>query len=373
MAYSVPSPGDFIRDELKSRGWTQADLARIIDRPLPTVNEIIGGKRAVMPEMAVALGMAFGNDAQLWMSREATYRLSFADTGSDEVRRRAHLYEIAPIKEMEKRGWIRPTDNIDELERELKRFFGVETLDQDPIISAATRKSDSDEDLTASQRAWCFRIRQLAKSLAAPAYNPDALGSCKKQLRTLAAYPQEAHKLSDVLRRFGIRFVVAEPLAGTKVDGVAMWLDKESPVIGMSLRYDRIDSFWFTLCHELSHIEHRDDAPLDVDLTDRMEGVTVVRSATERRANTEAADLLVPKKELDSFILRVGPLYSKDKIVRFAHRVKMHPGVIVGQLQRRDEIGYHANREMLAKIRSFVISATITDGWGHILDPRSIG
>jgi HTH-type transcriptional regulator/antitoxin HigA len=139
----------------------------------------------------------------------------------------------------------------------------------------------------------------------------------------------------------------------------------------MSLRYDRNDSFWFTLCHELAHIEHRDESPLDADLTDKMEGITVVRHEMERRANEEASDTLVPKNEIDSFVVRVGPLYSKDKIVKFAYRIKMHPGIIVGQLQRRHEIGYSANREMLSKIRNFVISASLTDGWGHTLDQGS--
>jgi HTH-type transcriptional regulator/antitoxin HigA len=91
----------------------------------------------------------------------------------------------------------------------------------------------------------------------------------------------------------------------------------------------------------------------------------------ERRANDDAADALIPRAEMESFIRRVGPLYSKDKIIKFAHRIKMHPGVIVGQLQRRSEIGYSANREMLAKIRGFVVSACVTDGWGHTIDQRS--
>ena len=36
----VFSPGEFIRDELEERGWTQSDLATILDRPLAAVNQI---------------------------------------------------------------------------------------------------------------------------------------------------------------------------------------------------------------------------------------------------------------------------------------------------------------------------------------------
>lgn len=63
-------PGEYIRDELDARGWTQADLAAIMERPLPTVNQIISGKKAITPETAIELGQAFGTSPELWMNLE---------------------------------------------------------------------------------------------------------------------------------------------------------------------------------------------------------------------------------------------------------------------------------------------------------------
>lgn len=365
------SPGDFIRDELEARGWTQADLARVLDRPLPTVNRILNGKHAVLPEMAIALSMAFGNEAQEWMARESAYRLSLADSGAEEVKKRARLYEVAPVKDMEKRQWIRTTKDSKSLEKELKHFFSVETLDKEPKIVAAMRRSNPNaSDISASQRAWCFRVRQLGSSLLAGRYDESKMDNCSAALRKIAAYPQEVHKVPQTLARFGIRFAIVEPLPGCKADGVALWHD-DAPIIGMSVRYDRIDNFWFTLFHELSHIIHRDKPHLDVH-EQSAEQFLELKSDIELRADNDAAQSLIPKKELDSFVLRVGPRYSKDRIIRFAHRIKMHPGVIVGQLQKRGEIGWNANREMLSKIRHIVLPASTVDGWGHTIDPRSL-
>jgi hypothetical protein len=39
-------PGEFIREELEARGWTQSDLAKILGRPLQAINEIVNGKEA---------------------------------------------------------------------------------------------------------------------------------------------------------------------------------------------------------------------------------------------------------------------------------------------------------------------------------------
>lgn len=364
-------PGKYIREEMKAKGWTQDDLARVLGRPLPTINRILNGKHAILPEMAVALGKAFTVAPEVWLSRESIYRLSLTTNSADEVQHRARLYELAPIKEMEKRGWIKPVDDAEVLNSELKNFFGVSSLDDETLQAhAVMRRTHTKEPLTTSQRAWCYRVRQMARSCLVADFRADNLDACKRQLRKLATYPQEAHKVSQCLADFGIRFVIVEPLTGTKVDGVAMWLDHSSPVVGISLRYNRIDSFWHTLCHELSHIIHRDEAPLDSDLTDQMEGVEVVKSEMERRADKEAAEMLVPFRELKSFILRVSPLYSKDRIVRFAHRIKIHPGIIVGQLQHRGEIGYRTNREMLIKIRDYITSVAVTDGWGFSIGPE---
>lgn len=365
------TPGEYIRDELKARGWTQDDLARVLERPLPTVNEIIQAKRAIMPEMAKALGSAFGNSPEVWMERETNFRLSLVeDKGMDAVRKRSRLFELAPVKDLQKRGWIRATDDPDIIEQDIKALFEIQNLDDEPELTAVMRKTDPLSSLTPSQRSWCFRVRQLARYIAVSEYREDRLPQCSRELRKLAAFSKEVKKVPDILARYGIRFVVVEPLPGSKLDGMATWLDRDKPVIGMSLRFDRIDGFWHTLCHELKHIENRDELSVDESVSDPGDIQLRVKPEMERRADEGAASMLIDPDELKSFILRVGPLYSKERINQFANRLKIHPGIIVGQLQHRCEIGYHANREMLVKVRQSLTPVALTDGWGHSVDER---
>lgn len=362
---NIPPPGELIREEMKARGWTQDDLARILGRPLPTINRILLGKHAILPEMAVALGAAFNVAPEVWMSREAAYRLSLTTEGGLDVRNRARLYDLAPIKEMQKRGWIKKVDDVQSLECELRTFFGVPSLEQPIEFPVALRTASQAKPLSPSQRAWCFRARQLANSLLVKHFAADRLGVARKTLRKLAAYRSEACHVPEVLSEFGIRFVVVECLSSAKIDGAAFWID-ESPVIALSLRYDRHDYFWFTLIHEFMHIVNNDSS-VDDDLGREGHVPTSLKDDSERRADNEAADLLVTGADLESFIHRIGPLYSKDRIIRFAHSVKMHPSVIVGQLQYRGEIGWDSHRDLLTKIRDNVIDTALTDGWGRIV------
>ena len=86
-------PGDFIREELEARGWTQGDLARFIGRPLQTVNAIVNAKKEITPETAVALGAAFGTSAELWLRLETTYRLAQAGDPDPAIKSRVQEHE----------------------------------------------------------------------------------------------------------------------------------------------------------------------------------------------------------------------------------------------------------------------------------------
>jgi len=368
MSNRIPAevfpPGEFIRDELEARGWTQEDLAKITGRPQSAVNLIINDKRGITPETALLLSGAFGTSPEYWLNLDAAYKLSQINdpVPVEEIRQRAILFEASPVKEMERRGWIPKTGSVVELRNALDAFYSDVNIDD---FKVAARASTEQGQLSPEQLAWCVRALNLAKTIPAQPYKRQNIEACKKSLRALAAFPESASKVGEVLASFGIRFVVIEHLTGTKIDGAALWLgnDWDKPVIALSIRFDRIDSYWHTLCHELSHIEHQDFAAvIDIDLlgNDR-KNLDVI--PMENRANEEAADTLIPRAKLDSFILRIRPFFSKASIIRFANANKIHPGIVAGQLHYRLK-NWQANREMLVKIRDIVTSRVVTDGWG---------
>ena len=88
-AAEVFPPGEFIREKLEARGWTQNDLAEILGRPLAAVNQILQGKRAITPRTARELAAAFGTSAELWLNLETAYRLSLAGEPDPKIRKRA--------------------------------------------------------------------------------------------------------------------------------------------------------------------------------------------------------------------------------------------------------------------------------------------
>lgn len=367
-------PGEFIREELEERGWTQTHLAEIMGRPSATISQIITGKKSVTPETARELASTFGTSAELWLNLQSAFDLSKVGPPDESIRDRAKIFEIAPVKEMERRGWIAPCESIEELTSELEKFYDTKSLDEiSQLRMAAKISAQNGSVLTPEQRAWCQRVLQLAKAVPAERYSEKAYASGIDELRGLAAHPEQVNKIPRVLAQMGIRFVVVEHLQKTKIDGAALWLGEgwDKPVIALSMRYDRIDSFWHTLFHECSHIKHKDQYALDVDLVgaDRCLSNESL-SEVENRANTEAAEMLIPRDKLQSFILRTRPFYSSERLIQFAHLIKIHPGIIAGQLQFKKEIDWSHHRKMLVKVKDLLISGALTDGWGTIISTR---
>lgn len=367
MAERIPAevfpPGEFLRDELEARGWTQAEFAEILGRPPRLVSEVLNGKRSITPQTAMEISAALGTSAALWLNLESSYQLSRSDPAAARIARVAKLRERFPVREMMKRGWIEPSGDVEILETRVKQFFAIENVDDEPQLAHAARKGGEPEnydELSPVQKAWLFRVKQIASTIQAPNYSESRLRESLPKLASLMSAAEEVRHVPEVLNACGVRFVVVEPFPGSKIDGVCFWLDAKKPVIGLSLRFDRIDNFWFVLRHELEHVL-RKHAFLDSELE---QAETSATSDQENLANVAAADFCVPQAKLENFVARVHPLYSERKVIGFAKVLGVHPGLVVGQLQRK--LGrYNFLRSHLVRVRDIVAQSALTDGYGR--------
>jgi HTH-type transcriptional regulator / antitoxin HigA len=359
-------PGEFLRDELDERGWTQAEFAEIINRPYQLVNEIIAGKRSITPETAKELGAALGTSAEFWMNLDSTYQLWKSAPVSPRVAHQANMRSKYAVREMIRRAWIQPSEDPQVLESRLLRYFEVPSLDIQPKLAFAAKRSGVAEELSPIECAWLYRVKHIAETLPAPQYSKKSLTSALTQLADLREVPEEIGQVPPLLAKCGVRLVIVEPLPSSKIDGVCLWLDS-SPVIGLSLRFDRIDNFWFVLRHEIEHVlnEHGKDSPIVDSELDVVPMEPENESAEEKVANLAAAEFCVPQQELYDFIARVGPLFSRKRVLAFARNLRLHPGLVVGQLQRQLH-RYDLFRPMLVPIRVIITPVAMTDGYGYV-------
>jgi HTH-type transcriptional regulator / antitoxin HigA len=356
-------PGEYLDDELKARGWSQSEFADIIGRTPSVVSQLISGKRVITPELAKEIGAAFGTGPEVWMNLESAYRLGTSEPAPSRIERRARLTTRGPVREMILRKWINDSDNVDVLETAVLRHYRIERLEDRAALAFAAKQTVYGKTLTGAQEAWLMRVKNIADTMPAPLYSDGKLRRALEQMRSLLSAPDEVRHVPGLLNEAGVRFVIVEQLPGLKIDGVCFWLDDNKPVIGMSMRFDRIDNFWFVLRHEIEHVLNRDGTVLDIDL----EGTTAELPEEEVLANEAAADFCVPPHEMRDFMDRKGPLYNEDKIRRFARSIQLHPGLVAGQLRHR--LGRHdLFGSLLAKVRPAILGTALVDGFGYTLE-----
>jgi HTH-type transcriptional regulator / antitoxin HigA len=352
----IVHPGVFIKEEMEERGWSQRDLAFILGCSAQVLNPILNGKRGISPEMAKALGEAFDVPAEFFANLQQAYDLAQARSPDPSVAVRRKLQTTYPVREMIKRGWIEQSDAA-MLEIQLTRFFN------DSDFAHAAKKTPG--DITPAQRAWLYRVRQIAASITVPKYSEKVLrDTVEHKLPGLLYAPDEARHVPQLMTECGIKFVLVEKLPNAKIDGVCFWLDGV-PVIGMSLQHDRIDNFWFVLRHEIEHVLNQHGKGKDTGIVDAdLDAVAVSISDEETVANAAAADFCAPSERLDEWLLRKSPYYYEKDVLGLSRRLERHPGLVVGQIRRKLN-RYDYLTRYLVKIRHYVLPNSMADGWGQ--------
>lgn len=360
------TPGQLLIDLIEKRGWTRRFLSMILESDETGINKLIADKRPVSAELAIKLEEVFGVPARVFLDLQAKFDLAVArivakpDPGRAA---RASIFGELPLAEMVQRGWLRTNSAKDlvEVEESLCSFFGVDSLTEIEVLSHAAKKTDAGDPVTPSQLAWLYRVKQIAKEVLAPAYSESRARAALPKLKSFLSAPEEACHVPRLLLDCGIRLVIVEGLKSSKIDGVCLWLDEKSPVIGLTMRFDRMDNFWFVLRHELEHILQRHgltNPKLDVDIGS---GTSIAEE--EKIANEAASEFCAPKAKIESFIARKAPIFPERDFLGLAKILGVHPSLVAGQIQFKTE-RFDLFRTHLAKIRDHVLPSAIVDGWG---------
>lgn len=351
----VSPPGDTLRDLMVERALTQAELSRRLGRPTQAVNEIVAGKKWITEDTALELERVLQVPAQFWLAREARYREHLArKRAADGYKADVPWLKTFPIKAMQEAGAL-PSGRLtasfcEELVEPLLRFFGVASQkgwaeEYDQLQAQFRRAKPGKQTNVAAITAWLRMGELQAAKLQTADYNGHALEAALPAMRALTMAPTNtiAEALVQHCARVGVALVFVPALPATHVSGVARWVAGK-PLIQLSLLGKWNDGFWFSFFHEVAHVLKHPNRAIYLD--DAASGDTV-ESPEESEANRFATDVLVPRAQQRA--LDALPL-DRNSIETFARQLKLHPGIVVGQLQHRRRIGFgHALTKLKAR------------------------
>jgi HTH-type transcriptional regulator/antitoxin HigA len=324
-----PNPIEAIRFRMEQGGLSPRDLIPFMGSRAK-VSEVLSGKRPLTMQMARALHANLGIPADVLLQQPGGELPSVLE-GID--------WQRFPLAEMAKRGWIAKRPNLkshaEEIIRDLIRRAGGEHM----LPAALYRKNDQ---MRANAKmdpyalmAWCWEV--LARANARPLPTAYKSGMVDLEfLRRVArlSWSEEGPWLAqEFLAKHGIHLIWVEHLPRTHLDGAALQLADGTPVIGLTLRYDRLDNFWFCLLHELAHIGRHMDGKYEIFIDDLslrdVEGVR--RDPQEDEADKWAVEALIPDAEWQTSRVKDHP--SPIAVVELAQRLGIHPAIVAGRVR----------------------------------------
>lgn len=244
------------------------------------------------------------------------------------------IFDLLPKSELLDRGWIKSKNDISSLVSFYNDF-------NDTSSFSLFRKSENANDTLIS--LWISKIKEAAIAEVISSDTPKFIEIDRSFIKNLAQSSVSEDNIKDIKQHLaarGIILIYLKSLPGMKLDGVVFNLCSGNPVIGMSLRFPRLDYFWFTLIHELAHIVLHKKL-LDTPILDDID-------AKENSSIEIEANRLTHSTFVDRALWRnCEPKYNKseESIKRFARTVNIHPTIIAGMIRR--ESGDYASYSKL--------------------------
>ena len=319
-----------LRFRMEQAGLAARDLIPFIGSRAK-VSEVLSGKRPLTMQMARALHSNLGIPADVLLQQPGAELRSALD-GID--------WKRFPLAEMAKRGWINKQPNLSEHAEEVMLVLIRRAGGEDALPVALYRKNDHARANAKTDpyalKAWCWEGLARANANRLPAaYKAGTID--RKFLRKVArlSWSAEGPKLArEFLAKHGIHLVCLEHLPRTYLDGAALQLADGTPVIGLTLRYDRLDNFWFCLLHELAHVGRHMDGKRDEAFIDdlSLRGVKGMRrDPKEDEADEWAENGLIPADVWQTSQVRENP--SPLSVVELAQRLEIHPAIVAGRVR----------------------------------------
>ena len=332
-------PGEILDETLEARGIKKSLFADKCGISNKTVSQIINGKSAITPEMAIKFERALGNSASLWINLNTDYELHLArEADKLKLISEKDWLKKFPIKQLIDYGILPKRTNVVDNLSDLLSFFGVGNISawNDFYLSpnVAYRKSPTFKAKPESVATWLRIGEKYAEHIYCSPFDKKKFKEALKELRCLtkepAPYFQE--KMVELCKNSGVALVFVPELPKTHISGATKWINSNKAMIVLSLRHKMEDHFWFSFFHEAAHIILHGKTKVFINNNGEH------TSKQEIEADAFASNMIVSRKELSVFLS--SKKISHATVSAFAEKIDLSPGILVGRLQHEKSIPY---------------------------------
>ena len=326
-------PGATIKEQLVDRGMSQKEFAARMDMSEKHISNLINGEVQLTPDVAMRLEMVLGLPASFWNNLESIYREKLQKVREENEMDDDIVYsKNFPYNEMSNYDWVEKTKNKVEQVYNLRKFFEIARLGllKEPSVQGiAFRRLGEGNKSDFALMVWAQKAKLEARKIETENINLVKLKKSLPEIRKMTRQsPSEfCPVMGNLFASCGIALVFLPHIGGSFLHG-ATFYDGNKIVLGMTVRGKDADRFWFSLFHEIGHI-----------LLGHISGCSEPTKEDEAEADRFARDTLINQEAFDNFIDVRN--FSQLAIKRFADRIEIDPGIVVGRLQKEGYIPYN--------------------------------
>jgi len=316
-----PDPVEAILFRMEQQNLTRKDLEKYIGSQ-SKVSEVLNRKIPLSLNMIRALNSGLGIPFEVLLKEP-------------EGNQKEHQYNFRnyPFSEMVKRGYFK-SFNGSVIEAKPKAgelissLFVVFQGNNPQRVFCRTSAGQPDENALA---AWQARAMEMATLSKLPKYEIEHFNLMNiRDIVKLSGFSSGPLLAKEYLEKHGIALVILAHLPNTYLDGACFRSPSGTPIIGLTLRHNRVDNFWFTLVHELVHLVLHLNVNNIAFFDDLEQGISEGCNAQEEEAKNRTIELLIPEKIWNR---EKDDLSDKNKIIAFAQNLDISPAIIAGRVR----------------------------------------
>lgn len=336
-----PDPIEAITFRMEQAGWSQQDLIPLIGSR-SKVSEVLSRKRDLSLRMIRALWEHLGIPADVLLGHREPMDLNDL-SGVD--------FSGFPIKEMHANGAFKGL-NLDDLNENAEACirYLISKIGGPQMIPVGLFRKSSSVRLNANLsvpalQGWSLQVLATAKErkLTTEFNKANVDESFLKSLVQLSVLDAGPKIAQEMLEKNGIILVIVNHLKKTYLDGAAFLPQESRPVIGLTLRYDRLDNFWFTLLHEIGHVlMHLSSGTFVAD------DMTLRGKSTDNEMETEADEFAEKILLPSDFDFEEMKDLTNEEVREYAAKNNIHAAIVAGQL-RYKKSNYRAFWNLVGK------------------------
>lgn len=330
-------PGSYVEDIIENMNISQKEFAKRLNITEKSLSRLVNAEDKLSNDIARKLSQLSGISIETWLNLQSTYDIKVMEIEDAEKEDEKSICKNIDFNYFKEHNYVnKGIYNIDKKIRELRKLLSISSLTylsrMNPQVSYRNASGNFDDKAIINSNIMLELGIAQASGMSEIKFDKNTLEKNITTIKSLTTSPPELFipRLKELFSKCGIVFITLPNLRNAKINGAVKRFKNGSVLLLISDRNKDLDIFWFSLFHEIGHILSGD---FYSDYFDTEE-----YSSQESRADTFAKDTLIQPHKYQEFVQK--GIFTEEHVIGFAQAEKIHPGIVVGRLQKEEYISY---------------------------------